>query len=184
MTHGIQNQKESKKMNECKSIKKRKNVTEINKVFNEINLAEFPLFLLSKTAEEGCHEFFYEDAITVAKGTSSEQAIRRTWRVTWEVNDGSGKAPVAPTTFVRKVFFTVLQQLAESNFTDSLSVFNSRSELLSKIHSNSSYNFNDEDFKLVDDAVFCLQNMFIVAEGSFYDIETKNHVLNRKIYSF
>jgi hypothetical protein len=78
---------------------------------------------------------------------------------------------VPPTSFARKVFYTLLQRIAENDFNDPLITFKSRREILQAIHPDR--NPGAKDLKRLDDALFCLQNIHIKAVGSFWDAEIK-----------
>lgn len=143
--------------------KKRRVTTDIP--FFEFNLAEFPLFLLTKKAEKDSIE--YEDEIVY-----QNRNIRRYWRVTWPVKDSnSDLLPVPPTSFVRKVFFVLLQNIAEKNFTTPIISFESRRKILKTIYKNREP--SSGDFAQLDKAIFCLRNMVINAKNSFWNPDSK-----------
>jgi hypothetical protein len=151
----------------------RKNKEQYNKnvakMFYEANIAEFPLFLLDKKSK--CDSIQYADAITI-----DGQSIRRTWEVTWPMKDG--KKPVPPTPFVESVFLVLLNRMAQNNLSNPIISFKSRQQILQTIYPDRKP--GKKDFKRLDDALFCLQNINIKSEGSFYDSEIKK-VLAHKI---
>lgn len=155
---------------QSKKIQKIRSRFQNDMPFFEFNLAEFPLFLLTKKAEGNYIE--YEDEITY-----EGRQIKRYWKVTWPVKDpNSSRQPVAPTSFVRKVFFVLLQNIADNNFSTPIISFESRRHILKTIYPDREP--SKDDYDQLDNAIFCLRNITIKAKNSFWNPESKKLILD------
>lgn len=129
----------------------------------ELNLAEFPLFLLSPRATGGNHSIRYSDTIIV-----ENKPLEREWQVTWSQESGP------PGQAAQETFFALFQIWKEQGFVSPFINFGSYRNLL--MRRNPASNPGKSDYQQLSKTLDCLFNLTISSKNAFYDIERKKHV--------
>lgn len=129
----------------------------------ELNLAEFPLFLLSKSPAKGQSSIKYTDTITV-----SGKPVNRDWLVTWSPEFG------APSPAVQETFFALFQIWKESNFDSPIINFGTFRSLL--MRRSPGRRPGQLDYRQLARSLDVLHSIYVTSKNAFYDINNKKHV--------
>ena len=129
----------------------------------ELNLAEFPLFLLSKSPAKGQNSIKYTDTIIV-----SGKPVKRDWLVTWSPEFG------APSPAAQETFFALFQIWKESNFDSPIINFSTFRSLL--MRRSPDRRPGQLDYQQLARSLDVLHSIYVTSKNAFYDISKKKHV--------
>jgi hypothetical protein len=129
----------------------------------ELNLAEFPLFFLSKSPAKGQNSIKYSDTITI-----SGKPVKRDWLVTWSPEFG------VPSPAVQETFFALFQIWKEAEFASPIINFGTFRSLL--MRRSPGRRPGQLDYQQLARSLDVLHSIYVTSKNAFYDITKKKHI--------
>jgi hypothetical protein len=144
-----------------------------NSVF-ELNLAEFPIAMLSKKAV-GLREYTYSDTIT---GRNDER-IKRTWTIKAQGTDKKGKPLEIPGPATLQVIFELFQLWNQQGFKESKITIGTYHQFLKRL----GWETGKSGYERLKYVIECIHGLHISCQNAFY-LKKEDVYINKEMYLF